>query len=64
MSGFRAATPRKSAAEPMSSVRRPSGVSGGGLVPSGLRNIAQSVGTMTSATKSELERVMISVTGR
>ena len=65
VTGFSAATPSSTTAEATRSApggraasADPTGAS------AGRRNIEQNVGTMTSATKSELDSVMMSVRGR
>ena len=63
MSTFDAAIMRNISAPPPISVQRAAGVSGLAGVPSSFMNIAHSVGMMTSATKSELDSVTMSVLG-
>ena len=64
VSRFAPATARRNRAAIATSVQRSAGRMGREGVPSSFMNIAQRVGTMTSATKSELVSVTMRVLGR
>ena len=64
VSGLAAAIPARAMAAAIHTRIRPLRLSLRGRPPSGFRKMEHSVGTMTSATKSELVSVMMSVSGR
>ena len=64
MRGFRIPTPTPANTAAPIMVQRAAGIRGGAGSSSSRRNIAHSVGTITSATNRELESATMSVDGR